>query len=179
MARISKKPDLLAMAGTIVVRDGINALTLDRLATEAGISKGGLLYHFPDKERLLAALVEGRVVWIDVAIAGQIAADERSSEPGHWLRALVQIAFTADGDTQPPGVLLGILRAGLPPGSPARAALIAADGRWREAASANGLPRGLTIAVFLAVQGAAVTSLRDDDAIMTRDALLALTETAR
>ena len=33
-------------------------LTLDAVAERAGVSKGGLLYHFPSKESLLQAMVD-------------------------------------------------------------------------------------------------------------------------
>jgi AcrR family transcriptional regulator len=51
-------PDkLLDAAEAVVVRQGIANLTLDAVAAEAGVSKGGLLYHFPTKDRLVEALV--------------------------------------------------------------------------------------------------------------------------
>jgi AcrR family transcriptional regulator len=51
-------PDkLLDAAEAVVVRQGIANLTLDAVAAEAGMSKGGLLHHFPTKDRLVAALV--------------------------------------------------------------------------------------------------------------------------
>lgn len=48
---------LLDAAEAVVVRQGIANLTLDAVAAEAGISKGGLLHHFPTKDRLVEALV--------------------------------------------------------------------------------------------------------------------------
>jgi AcrR family transcriptional regulator len=36
-------------------------LSLEAVATEAGVSKGGLLYHFPSKHHLLRALVDDHV----------------------------------------------------------------------------------------------------------------------
>ncbi|MCQ4165555.1 TetR/AcrR family transcriptional regulator [Tahibacter harae] len=48
---------LLDAAETVVERQGIANLTLDAVALEAGLSKGGLLYHFPSKDRLVEALV--------------------------------------------------------------------------------------------------------------------------
>lgn len=46
---------LIAAAAAVIRRDGAQALTLDAVAAHAGVSKGGLLYHFPSKD----ALVEG------------------------------------------------------------------------------------------------------------------------
>jgi AcrR family transcriptional regulator len=48
---------VLDAAEAVVVRQGIGSLTLEAVAAEAGISKGGLLYHFPTKDRLVEALV--------------------------------------------------------------------------------------------------------------------------
>lgn len=41
----------------IAGRDGIAALSLNAVAREAGVSKGGLLHHFPNKQALIFALV--------------------------------------------------------------------------------------------------------------------------
>ena len=46
----------------MVRRDGPGALTLEAVAAEAGLSKGGLLYHFPTKDDLLDAFLED---WVD------------------------------------------------------------------------------------------------------------------
>lgn len=48
---------LLNGAEAVVARQGIANLTLDAVAAEAGVSKGGLLHHFPSKDRLIEALV--------------------------------------------------------------------------------------------------------------------------
>ncbi len=48
---------LLDAAEAVVVRQGIANLTLDAVAAQAGISKGGLLHHFPTKDRLVEGLV--------------------------------------------------------------------------------------------------------------------------
>jgi AcrR family transcriptional regulator len=48
---------LLDAAEAVVARQGIANLTLDAVAAAAGLSKGGLLHHFPTKDRLIEALV--------------------------------------------------------------------------------------------------------------------------
>jgi AcrR family transcriptional regulator len=51
-------PDaLLDAAGVVVARQGIASLTLDAVAAEIGMSKGGVLHHFPTKDRLVEAMV--------------------------------------------------------------------------------------------------------------------------
>ncbi|MBT2474315.1 TetR/AcrR family transcriptional regulator [Microbacterium sp. ISL-103] len=42
----------------IVINDGERAATLDATAKAAGVSKGGLLYHFGSKDDLAAGLIE-------------------------------------------------------------------------------------------------------------------------
>jgi AcrR family transcriptional regulator len=49
---------LLDAAGAVVMRDGAQALTLDAVAHEAEVSKGGLLYHFKSKRDLVEGLIE-------------------------------------------------------------------------------------------------------------------------
>jgi AcrR family transcriptional regulator len=53
----SREDVLLDAAEAVIVRDGIASLTLDAVAAHAGVSKGGLLHHFPNKDRLVEALV--------------------------------------------------------------------------------------------------------------------------
>ncbi|MDX7949581.1 TetR/AcrR family transcriptional regulator [Lichenihabitans sp. Uapishka_5] len=47
---------ILAAAEAVVARDGFGGLTLDGVAAAAGISKGGLLYHFRSKDALIVAV---------------------------------------------------------------------------------------------------------------------------
>lgn len=56
MTRTSKRSEILDAAFAVVERDGVTALTYESVADEAGISKGGLLYHFRSREALLVAL---------------------------------------------------------------------------------------------------------------------------
>ncbi|QNE13630.1 TetR/AcrR family transcriptional regulator [Pseudarthrobacter sp. NBSH8] len=42
----------------LLIDVGERAATLDAVAKRAGVSKGGLLYHFPNKEALIAAVLE-------------------------------------------------------------------------------------------------------------------------
>ena len=51
----------LAAAFAIVVRDGAASLTIGAVAEESGLSKGGVLHHFPTKDALVLALVESLV----------------------------------------------------------------------------------------------------------------------
>lgn len=49
---------LLELAEEIVRKDGARALTVEALATSAGLSKGGIQYSFKSKDELICALIE-------------------------------------------------------------------------------------------------------------------------
>lgn len=57
-ARTNCREDILQAAESIAVELGAAHLTLDAVAAGAGVSKGGLMYHFPTKDALLAAMIE-------------------------------------------------------------------------------------------------------------------------
>ena len=49
---------ILQAAREIVRKEGIDRLSMDRVAQQAGLSKGAVMYHFPSKRSLQAALLE-------------------------------------------------------------------------------------------------------------------------
>lgn len=51
-----KKLLILEAASKVVLAEGVNRLTLEAVALEAGISKGGLLYHYGTKDELIKAM---------------------------------------------------------------------------------------------------------------------------
>jgi AcrR family transcriptional regulator len=51
--RPSSKTKILEAAIRVTEREGITHLTLEAVAEEAGVTKGGLLYHFRTREELL------------------------------------------------------------------------------------------------------------------------------
>ena len=51
------KVALIEAANAIILEEGIDNLTLDRVAERAGLSKGALTYHFSSKRSLHAALI--------------------------------------------------------------------------------------------------------------------------
>lgn len=54
--RPSSRTLILDAAVRVTEREGITALTLEATAEEAGLTKGGLLYHFRTREDLLLAI---------------------------------------------------------------------------------------------------------------------------
>jgi AcrR family transcriptional regulator len=49
---------IIDAAEQVVIERGARHLTFDAVALEAGVSRGGLLYHFPDKEALLKGMLD-------------------------------------------------------------------------------------------------------------------------
>jgi AcrR family transcriptional regulator len=76
MARPSTgvRAKLLCAAADICAESGGHSLTLDAVAQRAGVSKGGLLYHFPSKDALMLALL------------GHVAAEHYGSVQQHRAR---------------------------------------------------------------------------------------------
>lgn len=55
--RRARREDLIAAAIQVISQDGYPAASLERIAREAGTSKGTALYHFASKEELYQAVV--------------------------------------------------------------------------------------------------------------------------
>jgi AcrR family transcriptional regulator len=51
------REQILNAAQTVVMEAGAGHMSLDIVAKKAGVSKGGLMYHFPTKEALLKAML--------------------------------------------------------------------------------------------------------------------------
>jgi AcrR family transcriptional regulator len=85
---------LLQCAIEILVSQGNEALTLDAVAHAAEVSKGGLLYHFPNKEALITEIIQHLIDNFNVAIEVELA-KEKGDEPGKWLRAYVRATFNS------------------------------------------------------------------------------------
>ena len=58
MSAPSTRDTILDAAQRIAAERGAGRITLDEVARESGLSKGGLLYHFASKEALLQAMLE-------------------------------------------------------------------------------------------------------------------------
>lgn len=56
--RPSSRTRILEAAVRVTERDGITSLTLQSAADEAGVTKPGLMYHFPTRQALVVAIQE-------------------------------------------------------------------------------------------------------------------------
>jgi squalene-hopene/tetraprenyl-beta-curcumene cyclase len=82
----------------LIVGEGLQTLTLDRVARDAGLSKGGLLYHFSSKEQLIEALVDRVILRLEA---------ETTHASGSGSRALIEARLDGNRD------VLTVLIAGL------------------------------------------------------------------
>lgn len=87
----SRKIDILNAASKVVAERGIFNLTLDAVAEVAGLSKGGLLYHFRSKEVLVEKMVEHLAMNYRHKIEDHATSDPQ--EKGKWTRAYVDVTF--------------------------------------------------------------------------------------
>ncbi len=91
---------LLDAAELIAARNGVSNLTLEAVAQEAGVSKGGLLYHFPAKSALITAIVERLGDRCESRQATEIAADPQPT--GAFTRAYLAVRSSSpEPDREP------------------------------------------------------------------------------
>ncbi|KKC37882.1 hypothetical protein WH87_09420 [Devosia epidermidihirudinis] len=95
---------LLDAAEKVVLRDGPASLTMDAVAKEAGVSKGGVLYAFVTKDALIDALM-GRVFdSYDRLVADYLARE--GGLPHAQIRAHVDANRHEDAATHARGIAL-------------------------------------------------------------------------
>jgi AcrR family transcriptional regulator len=94
---IETREKLIQAAAQLVVSKGINRVTLEQVALEAGVSKGGLLHHFPTKQALLNGLME-QVGKVFKARLEKFMSLETSDQPGRLARAYIRASFEYEAD---------------------------------------------------------------------------------
>ncbi|MHC2108102.1 TetR/AcrR family transcriptional regulator [Methylobacterium sp.] len=77
--RLAERPEIILEAADAVLRKGgARALTIDAVAVEAGLSKGGVLHHYASKDALILALVARKLT----ELREEIVACEGEVPPG-------------------------------------------------------------------------------------------------
>jgi AcrR family transcriptional regulator len=66
---------ILQATARLAAAEGVRHVTIERVAAAAGLSRGGVLYHFPSKDALIAGLVTQLVEGFQQALDGEIARD--------------------------------------------------------------------------------------------------------
>lgn len=87
------KNEILDAANRVLMEQGVESFTLESVAAEAGVSKGGLLYHFSSKNALIAGMMERSMALVDQALEEEL---ERSG--GDYLTAYIRASFRTTAD---------------------------------------------------------------------------------
>ncbi|WOQ15772.1 TetR/AcrR family transcriptional regulator [Raineyella sp. W15-4] len=81
---------VLTAAAVAIRTKGVH-VSLDDIARQAGVSKGGLLYHFPSKEELILELVRDLLASFRASIEAHL--DPQDTMPGGLARAYLRTLF--------------------------------------------------------------------------------------
>lgn len=105
---------IFASCGRILRRDGLTSLTLDAVAAEAGLSKGGLLYHFPSKLALIEALFQHHIDRFNRDLQRLVTTEEQGPRPAgsRWLRAYAEASIAEITDPDNASVFASLFAAG-------------------------------------------------------------------
>lgn len=79
---------IIAAGQAVLLRDGYEKASTNRVAVEAGISPGSLYQYFPDKEAILAAVIDRYAAELSTQLTAVLA--DRLEEPGP---SLVRASF--------------------------------------------------------------------------------------
>ncbi|MGA7205993.1 MAG: TetR/AcrR family transcriptional regulator [Specibacter sp.] len=106
----------------LLIQDGPRAATLDAVAATAGVSKGGLLYHFKSKEALTAGLLEKLRAMADIDL--DLMAKDPAGSASYYVRTSVF------GDTTFDRALVAAMRLAQGEDTVVRAAFSEIHARW-------------------------------------------------
>jgi AcrR family transcriptional regulator len=162
MTEPTTRTRVLHAAGRVVLEQGVRGLTLAAVARAAGVSKGGLLYHFASKDALLTAMVGEFVRLIEDRMAEAMAADDA---PGRWTRAYLEAA-TVDRSGDDP--MDRLATAMLAAGAEDRALLeplYARQADWQARQRDDGIDPAVAATVRLAADGLWMNDLFGIDAV--------------
>lgn len=150
----SARVRILEAAERVVLREGAGRLSVEAVAVEAGVSKGGFFYHFKSKDDLLAALVTRLA---ETAAAGVAAIAERDPDPGgRMLRGYVRYALDPGEDASGRERLRALVMALITAAAENPAVVASARRANAEAfaaAEAEGVPVAQAVLVHLALDG--------------------------
>jgi AcrR family transcriptional regulator len=71
-------------------------ITLDAVAREAGITKPGLMYHFPSREALLLAIVDHAAAGLEAAMGQVLGGPLADATPAQRIRAYVEVCVRGE-----------------------------------------------------------------------------------
>lgn len=141
---------ILAAARQVISAQGVPRLTLEAVAAQAGISKGGLLYHFPTKDAMLHGLLHEHHGKLLEACQAHFLADPLKNVPGRLHRAWIRTERGACGAEE--GIMMGDIAAIVT--NPVLAAPLQKFWlHWGELLAADGLEEGDSQLIQIALAG--------------------------
>ena len=90
---------ILEAAIRVATRDGLLSTTIDNVAREAGVTKGGVFYHFKTKDLLLTGMIEHFGREVERVLVTRIADDPEPER--RWIRAAFEGIIAAEGNDAP------------------------------------------------------------------------------
>ena len=154
----ASRDKILAAAESLILEKGVANLTLDAVAASAGVSKGGLLYHFASKEAVMIALVERLVASVEVDL--QRAYDAEPDGPGRAVRAMIAESQCRTATDLPQRERLGAALLGAAGSNPELLApMRQAFSGWMGMLEHDGLPAGEALVIAAALDGLTFWSL--------------------
>lgn len=165
---------ILAAATSAVLSHG-TSVSLESIAASAGVSKGGVIHHYPTKETLLAAVVDESLTAFRARVHARV--ELRENHPGKLLRAYVR-ALLDDSETGSVVVYPGVWRMLDEVQGVSEAIRREAD-YWRDNFAADGLDSDTTLLAQNAAEGVAANAQWDagytpERVRQARDAILSL-----
>ena len=150
MAR-DTKAKIIAAAANVAVARGVLNLTMEAVAEEAGISKGGVFYHFASKQDLLLGMVQALVDITEKEVSATQAQDHGA---GSWLRGFIRACLTNSAeDLGPVGRLSVAFLTAAANDTTLLAPMNQRQPAWREAINTSGIDPVQAQIVRLAADG--------------------------
>ncbi|HEY7093323.1 MAG TPA: TetR/AcrR family transcriptional regulator [Ktedonobacterales bacterium] len=151
MSTQTTRQQILHAAFALIRREGVARLTIEAVAQEAGLSKGGVLYHFRSKESLIEAMVASLVERFDsdIETARREESEGERSASGSWLRAYIRASAGPAEDDEDTVALL----AAVATDPRLLAPLQAQYARWQALAETDGVDPALATVIRLALDG--------------------------
>lgn len=91
--RPSNRTTILDAAVRVVQREGVTAVTFDSVAVEAGLTRGGLMYHFGSREDLLQAIHEHLAQQWEAAMIAAVGKNPEDATPAERLAAYARVCI--------------------------------------------------------------------------------------
>jgi TetR/AcrR family transcriptional regulator len=85
----ARRAQLIDVTVELVADQGYAAASLDRIAASAGITKAGVLYHFPSKQALVEAAHAHVLAVLVGAVAAAVEAAAPADGPAAYIRSMI------------------------------------------------------------------------------------------